>query len=148
MTQEYTIGKIESLAEGNPGDVVNAESFNLEKPTFPKAVFKNIVTQAINSLREQNKKERAFEKAIEMAVDGNFIVRMNEDICVGIIKIVEELISLIRPGETTTWFDYYVYECDMGDKFGKVRHKDGSEYQFQTITQFVDYIYDDLKPVS
>jgi len=113
---------------------------NFMKPTISKKEF----LEVIKLIKEQEKKDDEFCKFMEKYLDGRFIPMMNEHAMLAITKLMN--IALKETNEEDSWWDWFLYECNMGEKeMSAFINK--KEYVIKSPESFYDFVVTFLESV-
>ena len=108
-------------------------------------ITKEEFTRAINALQTQSNYDKEWAKKVgevfPAAFDANLLYN-NREVTEGLISLLESLTG----DEETKWIDYFMYECDFGNKELECRHEDGTTFILKTPEDVYDLLESNMKP--
>ena len=107
-------------------------------------VTKEEFTKAINALQTQFNYDKEWAKKVgevfPAAFDANLLYNNRE-----VTEGLESLLESLTGDEDTKWIEYFIYECDFGNKELECRHEDGTTFILKTPEDVYDLLESNMK---
>ena len=107
-------------------------------------ITKEGFTRAVNALRAQINYDREWAKKVgevfPAAFDANLLYNNRE-----VTEGLESLLESLTGDEETKWLEYFMYECDFGNKELECHYEDGTTFVLKTPEDVYDLLESNMK---